>query len=338
MTKNYLNWLLFTLTTLLLLLITAVFSLTVGEANISISELIPVLRSGEGMEFFILTQIRLPRVILAIAVGGSLSLSGAILQGIFRNPLVEPYTLGISGGAAFGVALVIVTGLHLSIGMFMLPAAGFSGAIATVILVSVLGFLRGGTDINKMLLIGVMISFVASSSMMFLMSVTTTEYMHSIIFWIMGSLDETNRALIQATLYISLAGLMISYLFARSLNALRLGESKASTLGINSKSAIRILFILASLLTGISVSIAGVIGFAGLVIPHLIRILIGSDYRFLLMGSFLGGGIFLILSDIIARTIISPNELPIGVITGMAGGILFIIVLTQLRKTRKYGI
>jgi iron complex transport system permease protein len=338
MTKNYLNWLLFTLATLLLLVVAAVFSLTVGEASIGIGDLLPVLRSGEGMEYFILTQIRLPRVILAIAVGGSLSLSGAILQGIFRNPLVEPYTLGISGGAAFGVALTIVMGLHLSIGMTMLPIAGFTGALATVVLVSLLGFLRGGTDINKMLLIGVMISFVASSSMMFLMSVTTTENMHGIIFWIMGSLDEPNRALIRVTLFISLAGLAISYIFARSLNALRLGESKASTLGINSKAAIRILFILASLLTGISVSVAGVIGFAGLVIPHLVRILFGSDYRFLLMGSFLGGGLFLILSDVIARTIISPNELPIGVITGMAGGILFIIVLTQLRKTRRHGI
>ena len=301
-------------------------------------ELIPVFRSGEGMAYFILTQIRLPRVILAIAVGGSLSLSGAILQGIFRNPLVEPYTLGISGGAAFGVALTIVTGLHLSIGMIMLPIAGFGGAVATVVLVSLLGFLRGGTDINKMLLIGVMISFVASSSMMFLLSVTTTENMHGIIFWIMGSLDEPNGLLIRITLTISLAGLAISYMFARSLNALRLGDAKASTLGINSKSAIRMLFILASLLTGICVSVAGVIGFAGLVIPHLVRILVGSDYRFLLMGSFLGGGIFLILSDVIARTIISPNELPIGVITGMAGGILFIIVLTQMRKTRKHGI
>lgn len=338
MTKNYANWLLFTLGTLLLLLVAAVFSLTMGEARITLWDIIPVIRSGEGMEYFILTQIRLPRVLLAIAVGGSLSLSGAILQGIFRNPLVEPYTLGISGGAALGVALVIVMGFHITIGMIMLPAAGFAGALATILLVSLLGFLRGGADINKMLLIGVMISFVASSSMMFLMSVTTTENMHGIIFWIMGSLDEPNRMLIHLTLYISMAGLVISYLFARSLNALRLGESKASNLGINSKSAIRILFLLASLLTGISVSVAGVIGFAGLVIPHLIRIIVGSDYRFLLVGSFLGGGLFLILSDVIARTIISPNELPIGVITGMAGGILFIAVLTQLRKNRKHGI
>jgi len=338
MNRKYARWWLFTLAGVLLLVVAAVFSLTVGEADISLRDIIPVLGGKEGMEYFILTEIRIPRILLAFAVGGSLSLSGAILQGIFRNPLVEPYTLGISGGAALGVALAIVAGLHLSIGVIMLPLSGFTGAMATIFLVSLLGFLRGGADINKMLLIGVMISFVASSSMMFLMSVTTSENMHGIVFWIMGSLDEPNQMLIRLTLITSLAGLGVSYLFARPLNALRLGETKAGNLGIDSKTTIRILFLLASLLTGISVSVAGVIGFAGLVIPHLIRIVAGSDYRFLLMGSFLGGGLFLILSDVIARTIIAPNELPIGVITGMAGGILFIVVLYNIRSTRRHGI
>lgn len=338
MTRKYFTWMVFILTMLLLVLVAAVFSLTMGEASISLWDIVPVFRMGEGMEFFILTEIRLPRVLLAIAVGGSLSLSGAILQGIFRNPLVEPYTLGISGGAALGVATIIVLGLHISIGVFMLPLAGFSGAMATILLVATLGFLRGGTDLNKMLLIGVMISFVASSSMMFLMSITTTESLHGIVFWIMGSLDEPNQLLIKITFYAAIAGLIISYLFARPLNALRLGEAKASHLGINSKTTIRILFLVASLLTGICVSVAGVIGFVGLVIPHLVRIIAGSDYRFLLIGSFLGGGLFLIISDVIARTIIAPNELPIGIITGMAGGVLFIIVLSKFRSRRQHGV
>ena len=338
MTKKYVTWLLFTFTITLMVIGAAIFSLTTGEAGISLGDIIPLLRSKEGMEYFILTEIRIPRLVLAFAVGGALSLSGAILQGIFRNPLVEPYTLGISGGAAFGVALTIVLGLHLSIGMFFLPLAGFAGALSTIFLVSILGFLRGGIDINKMLLIGVMISFVASSSMMFLMAVTSTENLHGIIFWIMGSLDEPNRLLISITLYASIAGLMISYLFARPLNALRLGETKANHLGINSKTTIRILFLVASLLTGICVSVAGVIGFVGLVIPHLVRLIAGTDYRFLLIGSFLGGSLFLIISDVIARTIILPNELPIGVITGMAGGFLFIIVLNKFRNRKQHGV
>jgi iron complex transport system permease protein len=338
MKKKHHRWSLLMLAIFLLVVFAAIFSLGMGEASISLLDIIPIIRSKEGMEYFILTQIRMPRIILAIAVGGSLSLSGAILQGIFRNPLVEPYTLGISGGAALGVALTIVMGLHLTIGAFVLPLAGFAGALTTILLVSILGFLRGDTDLNKMLLIGVMISFVASSSMMFLMSITTAESLHGIVFWIMGSLDESNKMLIHITLYASLAGLAISYLFARPLNALRLGEIKASYLGINTKTTIRILFLVASLLTGICVSVAGVIGFVGLVIPHLIRLIVGSDYRYLLIGSFLGGGVFLILSDVIARTIISPNELPIGIITGMAGGVLFIIVLSKFRSRRDHGV
>jgi iron complex transport system permease protein len=180
-----------------------------------------------------------------------------------------------------------------------------------------------------MLLIGVMVSFMSSSSMMFLMSTTTAENLHSIVFWIMGSLDEPNISLIKIVFYTSKSGLIITYLFANPLNALRLGESKAKHLGVNTTFIIRSLFVIASILTGISVSVSGVIGFVGLIIPHLLRLIIGSDYRVLLLASFLGGSIFIIASDVIARTIISPNELPIGVITGMIGGIVFISIMSK---------
>ncbi|HOO85217.1 MAG TPA: iron ABC transporter permease, partial [Prolixibacteraceae bacterium] len=155
--------------------------------------------------------------------------------------------------------------------------------------------------------------------------------LHGIVFWMMGSLDEPNTILVKIVFYSSLAGLIMSYFFARPLNALRLGHEKAHHLGINTNTTIRILFIVASLLTGICVAVAGIIGFVGLVIPHLIRNIIGTDYRILLAGSFLGGSLFLIICDIIARTIIMPNELPIGVITGMVGGLVFIVVLARTR-------
>jgi len=264
-----------------------------------------------------------------IAVGGALSLSGVILQGVYRNPLVEPYTLGISGGASLGVAITIVFNLNLIFGMYMLPFSGFIGAVVTTFLVYILAVRKSYYNINRMLLIGVMISFMSSSTMMFLMSTTTAENMNSIVFWIMGSLDEPNTSLVQVVFYISFTGLLLSYLLANQLNALRLGESKAKHLGVNTTFTIRALFILASVLTGVSVSVAGVIGFVGLIIPHLLRMVIGSDYRFLLIASFLGGSIFILISDIIARTIIAPNELPIGVITGMIGGIVFIIVMSK---------
>ena len=183
-----------------------------------------------------------------------------------------------------------------------------------------------------MLLTGVMISFIASSAMMFLMAITSSDNLHGIIFWIMGSLDEPDTRLIKFTLFSSFAVLFISYLFVQPLNALRLGEEKAQHLGINTNVTIRVLFLLASLLAGICVSVAGVIGFVGLIIPHILRLIFGSDYRFLLVSSFLLGAVFIVLSDVVARTIISPNELPIGVITGIIGGIVFIVLMSQKRK------
>jgi len=312
-----------------LLALSILLALSVGEINFSIKELIEITRNKTGIEYTIINNIRFPRILLGFAVGGSLSLSGVILQGVYRNPLVEPYTLGISGGAALGVAITIVFKLNLIFGIYMLPLSGFIGAVLTIFLVYILSVSKNHFDINKMLLIGVMISFISSSSMMFLMSTTTAENLHSIVFWIMGSLDEPNILLVKTVFYASILGLLIVYLFANPLNALRLGESKAKHLGVNTNFTIRVLFISASILTGISVSVAGVIGFVGLIIPHLLRMVMGTDYRVLLLASFLGGSIFVIISDVIARTIIAPNELPIGVITGMIGGLVFISVISK---------
>lgn len=335
MKKKYYRWLLLVLALLVLTFIAGWVSLLSGEMDIPWHSLPDVLRSKEGIHYSIITQIRWPRIVLAFSVGGALSLTGAILQGIYRNPLVEPYTLGISGGASLGIAIVVVFGFHLSVGSYMLPLAGFTGSLITIFLVYSLSFRRGGININRMLLIGVMISFVASSLMMFLMAITSSENLHGIVFWMMGSLDEPNGLLIHIMLYAALAGLFISYFFARPLNALRLGEEKARHLGIHSTINLRILFVVASLLTGICVAVAGIIGFVGLIIPHIVRLIIGSDYRILLISSFLGGSIFLMISDIIARTVIAPNELPIGVITGLAGGLIFIVVLARANVQSK---
>ncbi len=334
MQKKYIRWVLFLAALCLLLLVSVVISLSVGEVRIQWRELPVLFANKNSIEYMVLMKIRVPRLILAIAVGGGLSLSGAILQGIYRNPLVEPYTLGISGGAALGVAFAIVFGFH-ALTYLTLPLFGFGGAIITLFLVYFLSVKRDGLNVNSMLLIGVMVSFVSSSAMMFLMSITTKDNLQSIVFWVMGSLDESDAMLIKVAIYSSLAGLLLTYFFATSLNALRLGEMKARHLGINTKVTVKLLFFVASLLTGIAVSVAGVIGFVGLVIPHLIRLIVGNDYRILIGGSFLGGAIFLILSDTVARTIISPNELPIGVITGLVGGLVFIIVLSRTKSNFK---
>lgn len=330
MNKKAIRWG-FTLAILLCCLIVAIgISLTIGELKLSLLDIPEILRKGQGsIEYTIMMNIRLPRVLLGIAVGGALSLSGVILQGVYRNPLVEPFTLGISGGAALGVSFAIVFGLHFSMGSFILPLMGFAGALATIIIVYFISVKNGRIRIQNMLLIGVMISFVASSIMMLLMSITTSENLHGIVFWIMGSLDEPKQSLIWINLIVSLVGLVLAYLFVKPLNALRLGEEKARHLGVNTNTSIKILFLIASLLAGVSVAVAGVIGFVGLVIPHLMRLIVGTDNRILLISSFLGGSIFLILCDSISRVIILPNELPIGVITGIVGGLVFVLILSK---------
>jgi len=328
--RKYFRWGIYLAGLFVLLIASVILSLSVGEMNLGFSDIFSILRQGnQSMEYTILSQIRLPRVLLGIAVGGSLSLSGVLLQGVYRNPLVEPYTLGISGGASLGVAFAIVFGVHQLVGSFVLPLAGFAGAFLIIFLVYTISSRSGHINIQSMLLTGVMISFIASSSMMLLMAITSSENLHGIIFWIMGSLDEPDMSLISISLILAFASLAGSYLFVQPLNALRLGEEKAKHLGINTDTTIKLLFLLASLLAGVCVAVAGVIGFVGLIIPHLMRLLVGSDYRILLISSFLSGSVFLVLSDIIARTIISPNELPIGVITGIVGGIVFLLMMSR---------
>lgn len=332
---KYIKWFVVLLALLVLLLFSVGVGLSVGELKMSLADVLRMLIKGgdqNSMEYMLISRVRLPRVVLGIAVGGALSLAGVILQGIYRNPLVEPFTLGISGGASLGVAFTIVFGLHLSMGSFMLPLSGFIGAFVVIFLVYTISSRRGNINIQNMLLTGVMVSFIASSAMMFLMATTSSDNLHGIVFWIMGSLDEPDTGLIELTLISSLVVLVISYLFVQPLNAMRLGEEKALHLGVNTNVVIRVMFVLASLLAGICVSVAGVIGFVGLIIPHVLRLIFGSDYRFLLVGSFLLGAIFLVLSDVVARTIISPNELPIGVITGIIGGLVFLLLMSQRKK------
>jgi iron complex transport system permease protein len=331
MQRTKLNWFFFTLLLIAAVIGAMLLSLSTGEIRIPMSDIPRLLGDRESMEYGVLTFIRIPRTLLGFAIGGGLSLAGAILQGIYRNPLVEPYTLGISGGASLGITFAIVAGLHL-LNILFLPLAGFIGAFVTIFLVYTLSVRSGTLSINRMLLIGVMISFIASSLMMFLMSITDPNNIHGIVFWIMGSLNESNPVMIGGIVLLSVVCLLVSYLFVVPLNALRLGEEKARHLGINANATIRILFIITSLLTGACIAVAGVIGFVGLVIPHIVRLWVGTDYRIMLITSFLSGSVFLILCDVVARTIISPHELPIGVITGIVGGIVFIVLLSRSQK------
>ncbi len=330
MKQKLIRWLIWISALSVILLGISILSLSIGSSEIPFNSIIPLIFEGKGTtEYSIIFDIRLPRIILGFAVGGALSLAGVLLQGMFRNPLVEPYTLGISGGAALGVCLNIVLRLHHTFGILTLPISGFLGAILVILLVYSLGMRKGILRIQGLLLTGVMISFISSSLIMLIMAISRIEDLHGIIFWIMGSLEEPSWLLIKLTLLVSILGLFISYLFCLDLNAFSLGEEEALHLGINIERTKRMLFILASLLTGCSVSIAGIIGFVGLVVPHFVRMFVGSDHRILLISSFLCGASFLIFCDTLARTIISPLELPVGVITGILGGSLFVYALTK---------
>ena len=310
-----------------------VFSLCVGPSGIPFKRIISVIFEGAGSsEYTILFNIRLPRILLGFAIGGALSLAGVLLQGMFRNPLVEPYTLGISGGAALGVCLNIVLGLSGKFGALTLPLSGFLGAILIILLVYSLSVKKGILKIQGLLLTGVMISFISSSLIMLIMAISKVEDLHGIVFWIMGSLEEPNFTLIKAILIVSVLCLVVSYLFCLDLNALSLGEEEARHLGVNVERTKRLLFVIASLLTGFSVSLAGIIGFVGLVVPHFVRMFVGQDHRILLVGSFFCGASFLIFCDTIARTIIVPMELPVGVITGILGGSLFVYALSKKKS------
>ncbi len=317
-----------------LVLMVSVVALCTGSAGIDIRQIPHILiQDSNSAEYSILMRIRLPRILLGMAIGGALSLAGTLLQGMFRNPLVEPYTLGISGGASLGVCINILFEFYAVIGIIAYPLFGFLGASIVIFLVYNLNRKNTNVRSNRMLLTGVMISYVASSLVMLLMALSHSDDLQNIVLWIMGSLDEPNTALIKVACIGSLAGLFISYFFCMDLNALALGDEEAANLGINTARTKKILFVTASFLTGLSVSVAGVIMFVGLIVPHFVRMVTGPDHRILLAASFLAGAAFLAASDVIARMIIAPLELPVGVITGIIGGVMFITALSRKQVT-----
>ena len=237
----------------LLLLVVILLALSFGNLALPFKKTLSIIFSkAEGVEASIIRKIRLPRVMLAVAVGGGLSIAGVLFQGLFRNPLVEPFTLGVSGGAALGVSINIAF-FGLSHHMLALPLSGFIGAILVVFLLYSLGAKSGGFRLQNILLTGVMISFISSSFIMFIMAVTKKDNIYGIIFWTMGSLDQTDLNMSIIVFFVTIVSLIISLFFAVKLNALALGEEAASNLGIKVENLKKVIFILASLLTGFCV-------------------------------------------------------------------------------------
>lgn len=274
----------------------------------------------------IIVSIRLPRLLVALLMGSALGTSGAVLQGILRNPLADPYILGISSGAA----LVAVFGMLIgstTFGLFTVPVFAFIGAILTGLVVGAMGFKRGGLWPERLLLAGVGLGFLFSAILMMILSVSAEEGLRRAVLWVYGDLSMADWSLVPYGAVFILTGFVLSFWRAKGLNALILGDDIAHSLGFSPNKERFLLFVSVGLMTASSVSLGGIVGFVGLLIPHIMRFLVGSDGRALIPLSALAGGTLLCFADAVGRTAIAPVELPSGIITAIIGAPYFLYLL-----------
>ncbi|MFH1920306.1 MAG: iron ABC transporter permease [Planctomycetota bacterium] len=278
-------------------------------------------------------QLRMARILLAIVAGAGLSVSGVVFQALFRNPLAEPYVLGVSSGAGLAAVAAILLSLSAS-STWTLPALAFTGALATILLVYALARDRAGaTPVHTLLLSGVMVNAVFGSMLMFLVSLSSSDELHNVIWWLLGNLQIFDWALLRAAAIVVGAGLLATTVLSRDLNVITLGEEPAAHLGLNVERTKKLFLLLASLMTGATVAACGLIGFVGLIVPHSMRLALGPDHRRLVPASALGGAVFLVLADSLARTVIAPMEVPIGVVTALLGGPFFFFLLRHKKHS-----
>ena len=282
---------------------------------------------------FIVFEVRLPRIILAVLTGSLLSMAGAVYQAIFQNPMADPYVIGISSGAAFGatIAIIFLPPMML-LGNSIVSLAAFLSAILTSILVYFISKTKRGVDTFSLLLTGVVISTVLSSFISLMMLAHQDEAM-KIMTWTMGSFNAKSWNHVLTILIPTVIGIFFTIYHGKDLNVLVMGEEEAMTMGLDTKRLKRNMLLICALLTSIAVSVSGIIGFVGLIVPHFIRLIFGSEHKFLLKASFVFGAIFMLLSDTIARSLIDGFEVPVGIITSLIGGPLFLILLVRYRRS-----
>ncbi|WP_413162456.1 FecCD family ABC transporter permease [Aeromonas salmonicida] len=337
-----LPWLLCLTSAALALLL--VGSLATGPMTLSLGESLRALFVGqesgiEAHKLLIVQEIRLPRTLLCIAVGGILGLCGAVMQGLFRNPLADPGIIGVSGGAALGAALAIVLLAPLGqqwqslLGIGLLPLLAFLGGALTTTLVYLLGTREGGTSVTVMLLAGVAITALSGAVIGLLTYLADDQMLRNLSLWQMGTLAAGKPVDVALALATLIALLLLFMRDANPLNALLLGEGEARHLGVNVQSLKRRLILLTAAGVGVAVAVAGMIGFVGLVVPHLVRLLAGPNNVRLLPLSALLGAALLLGADMLARTLMAPAELPVGIITALLGAPFFIWLLVKGRRT-----
>lgn len=277
-------------------------------------------------------NIRLPRIVLALLVGSALATSGAVMQGLFRNPLADPGLLGISTGAALSVAMVIVLPFSLPplISLYGHMFAAFAGSVVVSFLIYTLSVSKHGS-MTRLLLAGIAINALCGAATGVLTYVSDEQQLRQLSLWTMGSLGQAQWPVVVSAASLIIPAIILSLFAAKQLNLLQLGDEEAHYLGVNVKRTKLFLLLLSALLVGVSVSVSGIIGFVGLVVPHLIRLQIGADHRWLIPGAALGGACLLLLSDTIARTAVAPSEMPIGLLTSLIGGPYFLWLILQYR-------
>ena len=279
----------------------------------------------------ILFQLRLPRVLLAAVVGAGLAAAGAVFQALFRNPMADPAIIGVSSGAALGAILVILWGGGAALGGMGVSGAAFVGAVATAFLVYRLARLGPSVQVATLLLAGIAVAAIVSAAISLVMTFSGQE-IRSIYFWLLGGLGARGWRSLGAAAPLVAGGVAVAMVSAGDLNLTALGEERAAQLGLEVERFKRLMLAVGALLTAAAVSVAGLIGFVGLMTPHILRLLIGSDHRRLIPASVLGGAAFMVLADLAARTAVSPEEIPVGAVTAVLGGPFFLYLLRRERR------
>lgn len=325
------------------LLIMAIYAVTQGNVQIPASDVVKII-SGlstdtqiKASHVFIVMQVRIPRIILSLLVGGMLSVIGTIFQALFRNPMADPYVMGVSSGAAFGATLGILFGLGGTfLGLGMVSLFAFIGALITIILVYQLARVGGKVSTTGILLAGIVVNALLSAAISFLMILYHND-IDRIVTWTMGSFGAASWEQLLLVLGPAVLGVVFMMTHSRELNALVMGEDEARNMGVSVDRLKKVLLILASLLSAFAVSVSGIIGFVGLIVPHFFRMIFGADHRILIPVSFFGGGLFMLVCDTLARSLLNSMEVPVGIITALFGGPFFLILL-QKHKRKSEGV
>lgn len=324
-----------------LLLIMAVASIFVGASGFEWKQFGSLFASGGAVESqfqYVLWHIRLPRVLLAGTVGAGLAVSGAAIQGLFRNPLADHTLIGVSNGAMlFAVTAIVIGGASMEllpslVKNLTVGAFAFAGGLLTTLLVFALSSRKGHTSVITMLMAGIAISAFAAAAAGLMIYFSDEQQLRDISFWSLGSFGAADWMKLAVAAPVILPACLMLHRLSKELNAILLGESEAMYLGVSVQSVKRRIIVITSLMIGVSIAVSGIIGFVGLIVPHFIRLIKGSDYRFLMKSSALVGALFMILADSLARTVIAPAELPIGILTAFVGAPFFLWLLMNSRQ------